>query len=58
MEIFRVAIAIIDIITDEFSKIRLLLVIRFELCVPRKKIPFLKRKYQIVDNKDTLAKSR
>jgi len=58
MEIFRVAIAIIDIITDEFSKIRLLLVIRFELCVARKKIPFLKREYQIVDNKDKLGKSR
>jgi len=44
MEIFGVAIAIIDIIKDEFLKIRLLLVIRFELCVARKKVPFLKRK--------------
>ena len=55
--ISEVAIAIIDIITDEFSKIKLLLVIRFKLRVERKKVPFLKRTYQINNNKDTLGTS-
>ena len=58
MEILRVAIAIIGIITDEFSRKRLLLVIRFKPYVARKKGPFLKRKYHIINNKDTLGKSR
>jgi hypothetical protein len=58
METFEVAIAIIDIITDEFLKTRLLLVIRFKLYVARKKDPFLKREYHIINNKDTLGTSR
>ena len=58
MDISGVAISIIDIITDEFLKTRLLLVIRFKLYVARKKDPFLKRKYHIINNKDTLGTSR